>query len=90
MLREKKQAETKFRRAVRIELVKLRNEERKNILETRTKGTKMFHKLVRKNRRQVNDMIMELEVNGKNYIESENMINGFQEHFSSLATFNHI
>jgi len=34
-------------------------------------------------------MIMELEVNGKNYIESENIINGFQEHFSSLATFNH-
>jgi hypothetical protein len=33
-------------------------------------------------------MIMELEVNGKNYTESENIINGFQEHFSSLATFN--
>ena len=89
MLREKEQAEKKFRRAVRIELVKLRNEERENILETRTKGTKMFHKLVRKNRRQGNDMIMELEVNGKNYIESENIIHGFQEQFSSLATFNH-
>jgi len=24
----------------------------------------------------------------ENYIESENIINGFQEHFSSLATFN--
>jgi hypothetical protein len=48
----------------------------------------MFHKLVRKNRSQGNDMIMELEVNGKNYTESENIINGFQEHFSSLATFN--
>ena len=88
MLREIKQAEKKFRRVVRIELVKLGNEERENILETRTKGTKMFHKLVCKNRRQGNDMIMELEVNGKNYIESENIINGFQEHFSSLATFN--
>jgi hypothetical protein len=31
---------------------------------------------------------LELEVNGKNYIESENIINGFQEHFISLATFN--
>jgi hypothetical protein len=51
-----------FRRAVRIELAKLRNEEKENILETRTKDTKMFHKLVRKNRRQGNDMIMELEV----------------------------
>jgi hypothetical protein len=46
-----------------------------------TKDTKMFHILVRKNRRQGNDMIMELEVNGKNYIESENIINGFQEHY---------
>ena len=53
-----------------------------------TKDTKMFHILVRKNRRQGNDTIMELEVNGKNYIESENIISGFQEHFSSLATFN--
>ena len=88
MLREKKQAKKEFRRAVRIGLAKLRNEERENILETRTKDTKMFHKLVRKNRRQGNDMIMELEVNGKNYIESENIINGFQKHFSSLATFN--
>jgi hypothetical protein len=60
--------------------------EKGNILETRTKDTKMFHKLVRKNRRQGNDMIMLLEVNGKNYTESENIINGFQEHFSSLAT----
>ena len=49
-------------------------------LEARTKDTKMFHKLVRKNRRQDNNMIMELEVNGKNYTESENIINGFQEH----------
>ena len=31
---------------------------------------------------------MELEVNGKNYIESANITNGFREHFSSLATFN--
>ena len=92
MLREKKQAKKEFRRAhgaVRIELAKLRNEEKENIPETRTKDTKMFHKLVRKNKRQGNDMIMELEVIGKNCIESENIINGFQEHFSSLATFNH-
>jgi guanylate kinase len=77
MLREKKQAEKEFRRALRIELAKFRNEEREKILETRTKDTKMFHKQVRKNRRQGNDMIMELEVNGKNYIESEIIKNFF-------------
>ncbi|CAC5412369.1 unnamed protein product [Mytilus coruscus] len=30
---------------------------------------------------------MQLEVNGKKYVEND-IINGFQEHFSSLATFN--
>jgi hypothetical protein len=85
MLREKKQAKKEFRRAVRIEIAKLRNEEKDNILETRTKDTKMFHRLVRKNRSRGNDMMMELEVN---YTENENIINEFQEHFSSLATFN--
>ena len=88
MLREKRQAKKEFRRTMRIEIAKLRNKEKENILETRTKDTKMFHKLVRTNRRQGNDMITELEVNGKNYTENENIINGFQEHLSSLATFN--
>ncbi|CAC5425293.1 unnamed protein product [Mytilus coruscus] len=37
-----------------------------------------------------NDAIMELEVNCKKYVENDNIINGFQEHFSSLATFNEI
>ena len=88
MLREKRQAKKEFRRTMRIEIAKLRNKEKENILETRTKDTKMFHKLVRTNRRQGKDMIMELEVNGKNYTENENIINGFQEHLSSPATFN--
>jgi hypothetical protein len=34
-------------RAARIEIAKLRNEEKENILETKTKDTEMFHKLVR-------------------------------------------
>ena len=46
-LREKRQAKKEFRRAARIEIAKLRNEEKENILETRTKDTEMFHKLVR-------------------------------------------
>jgi hypothetical protein len=52
MLRGKKQAKKEFRRTVRIEIAKLRNKEKENILETRTKDTKMFYKLVRTNRRQ--------------------------------------
>ena len=80
MLREKKQAKKEFRRTVRIEIAKPRNKVKENILETRIKDTNMFHKLVHKNRRHGNDMIMELEVNGKNYTENENIINGFQEH----------
>ncbi|CAC5402683.1 unnamed protein product [Mytilus coruscus] len=90
MLMEKKQSKKDFRRAVRIELAKQKkkNKEKETILETRTKDAKMFHKLVRNNRKKGNDAIMELEVNGEKYVENDNIINGFQEHFSSLATFN--
>jgi hypothetical protein len=57
MLREKKQPKKEFRRAVRIELAKLRNEEKENILETRTKDTKMFHRLVRMFRERISFVI---------------------------------
>ncbi|CAC5418217.1 unnamed protein product [Mytilus coruscus] len=82
MLMEKKQSKKDFRRAVRIELAKQKSKEKETILETRTKDAKMFHKLVRNNRKKGNDAIMELEVNGKKYVENDNIINGFQEHLA--------
>ncbi|CAC5397312.1 unnamed protein product [Mytilus coruscus] len=81
-------SENDFRRAVRIELAKQKNKEKENILETRTKDATIFHKLIRNNRKKGHDAIMGLEVNGKTNVENDNIINGFQEQFSSLTTFN--
>ncbi|CAC5360196.1 unnamed protein product [Mytilus coruscus] len=88
MLQEKNQTKKDFRRSIRIEIAKIRNKEKETVLETRVKDTKMIHKLVRNNRKKGNIVIMELEVNGVKYMESENIITGYEEHFRSLATFN--
>ncbi|CAG2197359.1 unnamed protein product [Mytilus edulis] len=88
MLQEKNQTKKDFRRSVRIEIAKIRDKEKETILETRVKDTKMFHQLVRNNRKKGNVVITELEVNGVKYMQSENIITGFEEHFRNLATFN--
>ena len=45
---------------------------------------KMFHKLVRNNRKKGNEAVVELDVNGEKYSGSDNIIHGFRQ----LATFN--
>ncbi|CAC5409622.1 unnamed protein product [Mytilus coruscus] len=88
MLQEKNQTKKDFRRSIRIVITKIRDKDKETIPEIRVKDTKMFHKLVRNNRTKGNIVITELEVNGVKYMESENIITGFEEHFRSLATFN--
>jgi hypothetical protein len=41
-----------FRKAIRIEEAKQRESERDMILDTRTRDTRLFHKLVRNNRKK--------------------------------------
>ena len=55
-------------------------------METKTKDMRLFHKLVRNDRKQGNDVIMDLNVNGIQYEGEENIITGFREHFRQLAT----
>jgi hypothetical protein len=50
----------------------------------------LFHKLVRNNSKKGNDVIMDLNVNGKQYDGEENVMTGFREHFKNVATFDHI
>jgi hypothetical protein len=40
------------------------DEEKELIMETKTKDMRLFHKLVRNNRKKGNDVIMDLNVNG--------------------------
>jgi hypothetical protein len=85
MQREKRIQEG-FRRLIRVELEKQRDEEKELIMETKTKDMRLFHKLVRNDRKQGNDVIMDLNVNGIQYEGEENIITGFREHFRQLAT----
>ena len=48
---------------------------------------RLFHKLVRNNRKKGNEVIMDLNVNGIQYDGEENVMTGFREHLKNLATF---
>jgi hypothetical protein len=84
--KEKKESKKEFRRLIRVELVKQRDEEKELIMETKTKDMRLFHKLVRNNRKKGNDVIMDLNVDGIQYEGEENIITGIREHFRQLAT----
>jgi hypothetical protein len=70
--KEKKESKKEFRRCIRVELAKQRDEEKAIIMETKTKDMQLFHKLVRNNSKKGNDVIMDLNVNGKQYDGEEN------------------
>ena len=85
--KEKKESKKEFRRLIRVELAKQRDEENERIyMEAKTKDMRLFHKLVRNNRKKGNDVIMDLNVNGIQYEGEENVITVFREHFRQLAT----
>jgi hypothetical protein len=84
--KEKKESKKESRRLIRVELAKQRDEEKELIVETKAKDMRLFHKLVRNNRKKGNDVIMDLNVNGIQYEGEENIITGFREHFRQLAT----
>jgi hypothetical protein len=56
-------------------------------METKTKDMKVFHKLVRNNRKKGTDKITELSTNGNDYKGEVNVVKAFQDHFRKLATF---
>jgi len=58
------------------------------ILDTRTRDMRLFHKLVRNNRKKGHNLIDDLYVNGETYSGKENVLQGFTEHFRQLATNN--
>ena len=48
--KQKKEFKKEFRRLIRVELAKQRDEEKELIMETKTKDMRLFHKFVRNNR----------------------------------------
>lgn len=65
--KEKKESKKELRRCIRVELAKQRDEEKELIMKTKTKDMRLFHKLVRNNRKKGNEVIMDLNVNGIQY-----------------------
>lgn len=86
-LQEKKRTKKYLRKIIRIELAKQRDKEKELIMETKTRDMKLFHKLVRNNRKKGGETLLELNVNGIDYKGEEKVIEAFREHFSQLATF---
>jgi len=84
--KEKKESKKEFRRLIRVELAKQRDEEKELIMKTKTKDMRLFHKLVRNNRKMEMMSLwisMSMEYNMR---KKKNVITGFREHFRQLAT----
>ncbi|MCG7875776.1 MAG: reverse transcriptase domain-containing protein [Candidatus Thiodiazotropha endolucinida] len=84
-LMEKKLKTAELRRYIRTEVARKRNEDRIQILEARQSDTALFHRLIKKQRGQCQKFIDELHVGGQIYSQ-DNILNGWFEHFSNLAT----
>lgn len=84
-LLEKKLKTVELRRQIRIEVAKRRTEEKMNIMNARQSDNALFHRLIRKQRGQSQKFIDDLKV-GQETFQQENIINGWYQHFSSLAT----
>ena len=56
-------------------------------MKTKAKDMRLFHKLVRNNREKGNEVIIDLNVNRKQYDGEENLMTGFREHLKNLTTF---
>jgi hypothetical protein len=83
----KKHNKKEFRRAVRIEVARQKKIEKVNIMEAQSNNMELFHKLIQKNRKKGLEHIQDINVNGKTYSGSDEVLLGFQEHFRSLSTF---
>ena len=68
-----------------IDVARQKEIEKVNIMEARSNNMELFHKLIQKNRKKKH--IQDINVNGKTYSGSDEVILGFQEHFRSLSTF---
>ena len=61
-------------------------EQRQEILDARSTDTKLFHKLINKQRAKRGGCINELTANGQVYRTEEGILKGWREHFQTLAT----
>ncbi|MCG7866407.1 MAG: hypothetical protein JAY74_08520, partial [Candidatus Thiodiazotropha taylori] len=85
LLINKKLASANLRRICRFETAKVLEKTRQEILDAKAEDSKLFHKLVNKQRGKLKHCINELHVGGKVYDSSTGILDGWHEHFRSLA-----
>lgn len=84
----KKHTTNYLHKLCRIEAAREREQFRQEILDARSTDTKLFHKLVNKQRGNRGGCVNELTANGHIYRTEEGILNGWRDHFETLATPN--
>ena len=69
-----------------MEAACVREQLRQEILEARSTDTKLCHKLVNRQRGNKRTCVSELNANGQVYKTDSEMLNGWRDHFKTLAT----
>ncbi|MEW8547754.1 MAG: reverse transcriptase family protein, partial [Candidatus Thiodiazotropha sp.] len=82
----KKVTTRNLRKLCRLESARQRQTIRQEILDARYEDTRLFHKLIKRQRGGSLQCVNELRVGDKIYTSKEEILDGFREHFSSLAT----
>ena len=83
LLINKKLATSNLRKICRFETA--REKTRQEILDAKAEDSKLFHKLVNKQRGRLKHCVNELHVGGKVYDSSTSILDGWRDHFGSLA-----
>ena len=85
LLINKKLATSNLRKICRFETARAREKTRQEILDAKAEDSKLFHKLVNKQRGRLKHCVNELHVGGKVYYSSTGILDGWRDHFGSLA-----
>ncbi|CAC5414584.1 unnamed protein product [Mytilus coruscus] len=84
LLKEKKLTRKSFRTAIRNEEIRRKHNERNDIINYNQNDKQKLYKLIRKQRQNGNIFINDLHVENEVF-ERDNIINGWNQHFSKLA-----
>jgi hypothetical protein len=90
LLIDKKICKQQFRKTYRIELAIKEIYSKNKIMQTRTKDSKTFHMLIKKQRHSLRGCIQDLHIDNKTMSGEENILQGFKNHFANLAVLSTI
>ncbi|VDI42782.1 Hypothetical predicted protein [Mytilus galloprovincialis] len=85
-MQERKKTKKQLRKARRQEIARQRDESLQKIMNAKQRDSKIFHRLVNAQRKTKKSSISDLTVEDKTYSSREEILKGWNEHFSKLAT----